>query len=211
MASLNYLPQQKSKVKKIVTYYKVRQNDTLYAIALRTGVNYKKLAALNNISSPYRIYTGKKLRVNGQIKPRVNPRPKPRVKPRTQPRTQPKIIANNNKTWSWPTKGKLIGNYTIADNGIKLSGAPGSAIRSTNNGVVVYSGNGLRGYGNLIIIKHKNNFLSAYAHNRKLLVKEGVTVKGGQIIAEMKNTLHFEIRYQGKPVNPLKYLPKRVS
>lgn len=121
-------------------------------------------------------------------------------------------------TWVWPTHGKLISTFQSSNGlhkGIDIQGQLAQPVISASAGKVVYSGDGLRGYGKLIIIKHSEKFLSAYAHNRRLLVKEGALVKVGQKIAEMGSTgtdtvkLHFEIRYDGKPVNPLKYLPKR--
>jgi len=118
--------------------------------------------------------------------------------------------------WSWPIKGKVITTYAANNNdrkGIDIKGVPGQKIKSAGRGIVVYSGGGLISYGNLIIIKHNDRFLSAYAHNKKLLVKEGTAVKKGQTIAiigkkpNVTNLLHFEIRKDGKPVNPLLYLP----
>ncbi|WP_260260940.1 murein hydrolase activator NlpD [Vibrio intestinalis] len=118
--------------------------------------------------------------------------------------------------WLWPTKGRVIKNFSAGDQGnkgIDIAGQRGQAITSTAAGTVVYSGNALRGYGNLVIIKHNDKYLSAYAHNDKLLVHEGQSVKAGQKIATMGSSgtssvrLHFEIRYQGKSVNPKRYLP----
>ncbi len=115
--------------------------------------------------------------------------------------------------WIWPTDGRVISTFSKNSKGVKISGHAGQAVLASASGVVVYSGNGLRGYGNLIIIKHDDTFLSAYAHNNKLLVKEGEAVTKGQKIAEMGNTdsdavqLHFEIRKNSKPVDPLEYLP----
>ncbi|KJY83605.1 membrane protein [Vibrio galatheae] len=125
---------------------------------------------------------------------------------------------NNNKIskWLWPTKGRVIKNFSAGDQGnkgIDIAGQRGQSIVSTAEGSVVYSGNALRGYGNLVIIKHNDNYLSAYAHNDRLLVHEGQSVKAGQKIATMGSSgtssvrLHFEIRYQGKSVNPNRYLP----
>ncbi|WP_367987335.1 murein hydrolase activator NlpD [Vibrio sp. NTOU-M3] len=125
---------------------------------------------------------------------------------------------NNNKVskWLWPTKGRVIKNFSAGDQGnkgIDIAGQRGQSIVSTAGGTVVYSGNALRGYGNLVIIKHNDNYLSAYAHNDRLLVHEGQSVKAGQKIATMGSSgsnsvrLHFEIRYQGKSVNPKRYLP----
>lgn len=117
--------------------------------------------------------------------------------------------------WIWPTTGKLLSSFSKNSKGVKISGQAGQPVLASAAGEVVYSGHGLRGYGNLIIIKHDNTFLSAYAHNSKLLVKEGEAVVKGQKIAEMGNTdtdtiqLHFEIRKHGKPVDPLQYLPNQ--
>lgn len=118
--------------------------------------------------------------------------------------------------WAWPSAGKLLAPYSESGNkGLDLGGKPGDAVLAAADGKVVYAGNGLRGYGELVIVKHNATFLSAYAHNRKILVKEGQSVTRGQRIAEMGNTdadavkLHFEIRKQGKPVDPAQYLPKR--
>ncbi|MEP6510632.1 MAG: peptidoglycan DD-metalloendopeptidase family protein [Dokdonella sp.] len=120
--------------------------------------------------------------------------------------------------WRWPAAGQVIGTYAAGDQtrqGIDIAGKAGDPVRAAADGTVVYSGNGLIGYGELIIVKHSPNFLSAYGHNRSRLVKEGDRVKAGQTIAEMgsssasRDSLHFEIRKNGKPTNPLDYLPRR--
>ncbi|HBV75686.1 peptidoglycan DD-metalloendopeptidase family protein [Vibrio casei] len=117
--------------------------------------------------------------------------------------------------WVWPTKGRVISKFSIGEQGnkgIDIAGQRGQDVVSTASGVVVYAGNALRGYGNLIIIKHNDEYLSAYAHNDRLLIREGQSVKTGQKIASMGSTgtnsvrLHFEIRYKGKSVNPERYL-----
>jgi lipoprotein NlpD len=119
-------------------------------------------------------------------------------------------------SWLWPTQGRLISKFSTGDQGnkgIDIAGQRGQSVLSTAAGTVVYSGDALRGYGNLVIVKHNDNYLSAYAHNDQLLVKEGQTVAAGQKIASMGSSgtnsvrLHFEIRYQGKSVNPQRYLP----
>jgi len=121
------------------------------------------------------------------------------------------------KQWIWPVNGKVVGRFSSQSNknkGLDIVAKKGSPVRATAKGRVVYSGNGLRGYGQLVIIKHNDKFLSAYAHNDKIHVEENEVVKAGQRIAELGNTdsdkdkLHFEIRYKGKPVDPLNYLPK---
>ena len=120
--------------------------------------------------------------------------------------------------WRWPAEGSVVGTFMAGDpvrQGIDIAGQPGAPVRAAADGTVVYSGNGLIGYGELIIIKHNPAFLSAYGHNRKRLVQEGDHVKAGQTIAEMgasaanRNELHFEIRRNGKPSNPLDFLPRR--
>ena len=125
--------------------------------------------------------------------------------------------ANDDVDWAWPIqpapKGKIVATFTDANKGVDISGTKGTAILASSPGKVVYSGAGLRGYGRLVIIKHNATWLSAYAHNEKILVAEGEEVKKGQKIAEMGSSdadqvkLHFEIRKQGKPVDPLKLLP----
>ncbi|MCD9523445.1 peptidoglycan DD-metalloendopeptidase family protein [Photobacterium carnosum] len=119
--------------------------------------------------------------------------------------------------WAWPVKGKIIEGFSNADNGnkgIDITAARGTPIRATSAGKVVYAGDALRGYGNLVIIKHSEDYLSAYAHNDKILVKEQQSVKAGQEIATMGSSgassvrLHFEIRYKGKSVDPMRFLPK---
>lgn len=117
--------------------------------------------------------------------------------------------------WIWPADGKVIATFSESSKGIDIAGKAGDPVIAAGDGRVVYSGTGLRGYGNLVIIKHNAAYLSAYAHNRNILVKEGQSVTQGQKIAEMGNTdadqikLHFEVRRQGKPVDPLQYLPRR--
>jgi len=127
-------------------------------------------------------------------------------------------LTNGGVTWRWPAGGKVVGTYIAGDQtkqGIDIAGKSGDAVFAAADGTVVYSGNGLIGYGELIIIKHSPSFLSAYGHNSKRLVKEGDRVKAGQVIAEMgsssasRDSLHFEIRRNGKPANPVDFLPRR--
>jgi lipoprotein NlpD len=152
------------------------------------------------------------------------PVPKPPIEPpATKPASPPRSdsvpeLSSGGVTWRWPSEGKVIAAYVSGEptrQGIDIGGKAGDAVRAAADGEVVYSGNGLIGYGELIIVKHNANFLSAYGHNRSRLVKEGEKVKAGQAIAEMgasagsRDELHFEIRKNGKPVNPLEYLPAR--
>ncbi|QLS58741.1 murein hydrolase activator NlpD [Klebsiella variicola] len=136
----------------------------------------------------------------------------------TQPTASSTSTSSPISSWRWPTDGKVIENFSGAEGGnkgIDIAGSKGQAIVATSDGRVVYAGNALRGYGNLIIIKHNDDYLSAYAHNDTMLVREQQEVKAGQKIATMGSTgtsstrLHFEIRYKGKSVNPLQYLPQR--
>ena len=124
------------------------------------------------------------------------------------------VIADPDRVeWIWPAKGRLLEGFSEGTKGIDIAGKAGEPVTASAGGKVVYSGSGLRGYGKLIIIKHNNTYLSAYAHNNKVLVKEGQTVVKGEKIGEMGSTdtglvkLHFEIRKNGKPVDPLKHLP----
>jgi lipoprotein NlpD len=126
------------------------------------------------------------------------------------------VVATAEGDWIWPSNGKLIAPFNEASNkGVDLAGKTGDPVQAAGSGKVVYAGTGLRGYGNLVIIKHDATYLSAYAHNSKILVKEGQSVTKGMKIAEVGSSdadqpkLHFEIRKQGKPVDPLAYLPKR--
>ncbi|HHJ16069.1 MAG TPA: LysM peptidoglycan-binding domain-containing protein [Gammaproteobacteria bacterium] len=154
---------------------------------------------------------------------RVTPAPAKTASTRAAPKvttTESYSAALNSKhiRWSWPVQGRLISGYNAASSGrkgINIAGKTGAPVHTAAAGKVVYSGSGLSGYGRLIIIKHNKEFLSAYAHNRKLIAKEGQWVKQGEVIALMgssgtdRTQLHFEIRKQGRPVNPLRYLPKR--
>lgn len=146
--------------------------------------------------------------------------PKPEAKAENKPEPTPSpasaVAVGDEVGWIWPSSGKVLSAYSESGNrGLDIGGKAGDPVFAAGEGKVVYAGNGLRGYGQLVIVKHNNTFLSAYAHNQKILVKEGQQVGKGQKIAEMGNTdsdvvkLHFEIRRQGKPIDPLTYLPKR--
>ncbi len=147
-----------------------------------------------------------------QPSPRVTRKPDPAVDVSRQTQT----VSNIN--WRWPHVGTVIANFSTGgkvNKGIDIAGKSGDPVKAAADGNVVYAGNGLLGYGNLIIINHNEHYLSAYAHNRRILVSEGQDVKQGQTIAELGNTgtdrekLHFEIRRNGNPVDPLPYLPRR--
>lgn len=149
--------------------------------------------------------------VAGEAAPRPTP-PRPHV---DVPRAATRSIGGI--AWRWPADGALINGFHANDAipGIEIAGSAGDAVRAAADGVVVYSGNGLVGYGELIIIKHNDTYLSAYGHNRQRLVKEGERVQAGQVIAEMgssgapRNELQFQIRREGKPVDPMQFLPSR--
>ncbi len=133
--------------------------------------------------------------------------------PAQTPAPTPPVAASDDVEWAWPVKGKVIAAFTEANKGIDIAGAKGTAVNAAGAGKVIYSGSGLRGYGRLVIIKHNVTWFSAYAHNEKILVAEGQEVKRGQKIAEMGSSdadqvkLHFEIRKNGKPLDPMKFLP----
>ena len=193
--------------------YKVKKGDTLYAISWRYGMRYQTLAKNNNIHPPYHIYPGQKL----TIRPQKQVRKKP-ARTLKKPVTTNKALPKGRITWRWPTEGKVISTYslsTVGRKGIDIAGNSGQDIVSAAKGTVVYSGSGLPKYGKLLIIKHNNVYLSAYAHNKTLLVQEGEQVMAGQKIATLGRTgtqqdkLHFEIRRNGKPVDPLMFLPKK--
>ncbi|MCS5711195.1 peptidoglycan DD-metalloendopeptidase family protein [Candidatus Berkiella aquae] len=211
-------------------HHTVLPGETLYAIAWEYGHDYRDLAVVNHIAPPYRIYPGQKIALNGQIKvqkraPQQSARqtvvaiPSATVAPvLKQPAKTVATMTPSLSGWQWPAKGKVVKTFSTKENafnkGIDIAGNLGAPVLAAQSGKVVYSGGGLRGYGQLIIIKHNEAFLSAYAHNHRLFVKEGDTIKQGQAIAEMGQTdtdqvkLHFEIRQNGQPVNPILFLPK---
>lgn len=209
----------------------VQAGDTLFGIAFRTGLNYRDLATWNGIDEPYTIRVGQKLRLTPPPTYADNsslarkPAPLSNARPRTRPVSVVQSAQGNaeatpvlsNIAWHWPAKGELVGRFVAGDKirqGIDIAGKAGQRIEAAADGTVVYSGTGLIGYGELLIVKHDNEWISAYAHNARRLVAEGDRVKAGQHIADMGATgsvrtmLHFEIRRHGKPVDPLLYLPK---
>jgi lipoprotein NlpD len=207
----------KQRTTKPPSTYTVKKGDTLYSISWRYGLDYKTLAKMNGISSPYRIYVGQKLTFSSvKSAPKKTSNTKPQTAQKTSTSTN-EPLSNASLKWHWPTKGNVISTYSISAagrKGIDIAGKKGQSIVAAASGKVVYSGNGLPRYGNLMIIKHNDVYLSAYAHNETLLFKEGDFVKAGQKIATMgqsgsQTQLHFEIRRNGKPVDPLRFLPKR--
>ncbi|NIF53631.1 peptidoglycan DD-metalloendopeptidase family protein [Burkholderia sp. Ax-1724] len=207
-------------------YYRVERGDTLSKIARSNRQSVQSIARWNNLTNPDSIEVGQVLRVappggaastsgavrsgggNGSASASAAPRPAPAD---NAPATAPASIS-----LVWPADGTVIRRFDGANSkGIDISAAAGTPVVAAASGTVVYAGNGLRGYGNLLILKHNADYLTAYAHNRVLLVKEGESVKRGQKIAEMGDTdtdrvmLHFELRYQGRSIDPSKELPPR--
>ncbi len=261
----------------------VQKGETLIAVALQHGVDYRELAAWNNIENVNLIHVGQEIRLSSPVSeaspaqtsgvvatplqtgssPVARPIDPPLSPAGTAPPgaagaksgplavkvpysdkaladleaearsaagqpgaqqavavpaspsgpAQPLKADDEKIDWAWPAKGKLLSSYTDASKGIDIAGTLNAPVLAAADGKVMYSGTGIRGYGKLVILKHSNVFLSAYAHNQNIVVKEGQDVKRGQKIAEMGSTdtdqvkLHFEIRKQGKPVDPAKLLP----
>ncbi len=221
--------------------YTVKQGETLYSLAFNYGKDWRELAAANNIQSPYTIYPGQVIYLDGkavsstttnthssgsvkvtttQTKASTTTKAPATSSTQTPTKTTPTVKTTTAVVggWTWPAMGTVIGTFSptgTLNKGVDISAAEGTPVMAAATGTVVYAGDNLHGYGNLLIIKHNDSYVSAYAHNRQLLVKEGQKVSVGQKIAEMGSTgadrvkLHFEIRLNGKPVDPLKYLPKK--
>ncbi|WP_457278819.1 peptidoglycan DD-metalloendopeptidase family protein [Polaromonas sp. P5_D5] len=220
-------------------YYTVKPGDTMIRIGLENGQNWRDIVRWNNLENPNIIEVGQVLRVVPPTSenPLVVTRPvtsgsvttstasttptqaASTARPASAPAgTSPASAATGDEdiAWIWPAQGTMLAGFDEAKNkGLDISGKAGDPVIASADGRVVYAGAGLRGYGNLIILKHNNTFLTAYAHNQTLLVKEDQSVRKGQKIAEMGNSdadrvkLHFEIRRQGKPVDPSRYLPAK--
>ena len=208
-------------------YYTVKPGDTLIRIGMDNGQSGRDIARWNKLDNPNLIETGQVLRVVppaqevAPVRPATAPAvvPSPSSATASAPasaapaQTAAPAAAEEAVSFQWPARGNLISGFDESKNkGLDIGGKLGDPVLAAADGRVVYAGAGLRGYGNLIIIKHNNTYLTAYAHNQNLLVKEDQVIKRGQKIAEMGNSdadqvkLHFEIRRQGKPVDPAKYL-----
>lgn len=207
-------------------WIRIRKGDTLYGISHKYNISARQLARLNQLKKPYLLKPGQTLFLK-PLESKSSTRSSTKVVTKTQSKStkgktgtragsKPKEKWATHVRWQWPAKGKVIRHFIRNRHdakGIDIAGSMGARVNAAADGKVVYSGDGLISYGNLIIIKHNKHYLSAYAYNHKLLVHEGQWVKAGQQIAEMgrkdKNSprLHFEVRRNGKPVNPLRYLP----
>ncbi|MCP5206368.1 MAG: peptidoglycan DD-metalloendopeptidase family protein [Hahellaceae bacterium] len=211
----------------------VREGDTMYSIAWRYGRDFKELATANSIAPPYKIFVGQKIRLDlkatsqqvesnslvTKAKPKATKNNKQtnvnkgKIAPKNSSKNVDSVIR-----WRWPHLGPVIAEFSVTgeiNNGVDIAGKVGEPIYAAADGEVVYAGSGLLGYGKLLIINHNESYLSAYAHNHEILVKEGQKIKKGTQIATLGSTgtnrakLHFEIRKNGNPVDPLRYLPKR--
>lgn len=214
-------------------YYTVKPGDTLIRIGLEHGQVARDIARWSNLENPNRIEVGQVLRVvppvaainaaSGVVTKPVTSGTATPVTGATAPAAASASSApalattpDDDIDWIWPTNGAVLAGFDeVKNKGLDIGGVAGDPVVAAADGRVVYVGAGLRGYGNLIILKHNNTFLTAYAHNKTLLIKEDQSVRKGQKIAEMGNSdadrvkLHFEVRRQGKPVDPAKYLPAR--
>lgn len=215
-------------------YYTVKPGETLMRIAMEHGQSWKDIARWSNLENPNVIEVGQVLRVvpptsSAVIQPApaapavtggsasstaaATPAPVPSPAPAA---AEAPAAADNNVGFIWPSSGTVIAGFDDSRNkGLDIGGKAGDPVVAAADGRVIYAGAGLRGYGNLILIKHNNTYLTAYAHNQTLLVKDDQVVRKGQKIAEMGSSdadrvkLHFEVRRQGKPVDPSRYLPSR--
>jgi lipoprotein NlpD len=209
-------------------YYTVKPGDTLIRIGMDNGQSWRDIIRWNKLDNPNLIETGQVLRVAppapevAVARPATSATataPMPAASAPSSSATTPAVApaapsaAEDAISFQWPARGNLISGFDESKNkGLDIGGKVGDPVLAAADGRVVYAGAGLRGYGNLIILKHNNTYLTAYAHNQTLLVKEDQVIKRGQKIAEMGNSdadqvkLHFEIRRQGKPVDPAKYL-----
>ena len=200
-------------------YYRVERGDTLYKIARANRQSVQNIMRWNQISHPDAIEVGQVLRVEpppGTTTSSIGTGSAGRSRPAPSAPVESAVKPAYSIALIWPAAGDVIRTFDGATSkGIDIANRPGTPVLAAAPGVVVYAGNGLRGYGNLIIVKHNADYLTAYAHNRALLVKEGQSVTQGQTIAEMGNSdndrvaLHFELRYGGRSIDPARYLPSR--
>jgi lipoprotein NlpD len=206
--------------------HRVNEGESLYAIAWMYDLDYQALALANNIREPYTIFPGQELSLDITNLPAASSSTNT-GQSQTQTisrnttgnaQSRPADTGNSLLRWVWPAQGNIVGAFSSGNNenkGIDIAGSNGDPVLAAESGEVVYAGNGLLRYGELVIIKHNDQFLSAYAHNSSINVSEGDTVSRGQQIANLGSTgidrdmLHFEIRLAGRPVDPQSYLPPR--
>lgn len=202
--------------------YVVKPGDTLYKIAQANNISPARLGQLNNITDPGQLRVGQVLRLDGKVpqpdsgvavtEPVIPVQPVAPVVATSEPvrATDASLVS-----WAWPADGKIIQSFNTNTKGIDIEGNTGDPVRAAADGKVMYTGNGVLGMGNLILIGHSDGFISAYGHNQELLVKTGQGVTKGEKIATVGQTdttsprLHFQVRRRGTPVNPLSYLPAR--
>ncbi|NQV46879.1 MAG: M23 family metallopeptidase [Rhodospirillaceae bacterium] len=214
--------------------HEVKGGDTLGGIAEAYRVNMYDMARLNGLKPPYTIQIGERLRLpGGSVMQAARAQPKDTAKEAAPPKrtsiassksmkpsTVPPPPAASGKGFLWPVRGKVLSSYGakskgLQNDGVNIAAPRGAPVMATENGVVAYAGNELRGFGNLLLIKHSGGWVSAYAHNEALLVKRGEKIRKGQAIAKVGSSgsvsspqLHFELRRGKRAVNPLKHLPK---
>ncbi len=210
--------------------YTVRSGDTLYSIAFRYSMDYERLAAANDIPPPFTIVPGQEIDMNASARPSGRPAGGSRASVEengADSQESRQISATPLPTepadpgavegWSWPVEGNIVRSFSgnpSGSKGIDIDAPLGESVRAAADGKVVYAGDGLRGYGNLIILEHAGRMLSAYAFTEAIGVEEQQTVSRGDVIAEVGQRgdtplLHFEIREEGRPVDPVSYLPQR--
>lgn len=201
-------------------FHTVRSGETLYSISFRYSLSVQQLAGWNDLGDGTLIRIGQRLRLSP---PGSSPGSSSGSSPARTPVTQPPATAAEGPPrWLWPVRGAIVARYgesPLTASGVQLGGSAGESVRAAAGGQVVYAGSGLAGYGELIIVKHSPSWLSAYGYNQALLVREGDRVAAGQVIARMgegptagtrarRPLLHFEIRRNGVPVDPLTQLPR---
>lgn len=206
-----------------VRYHTVQKGDTLSSIARKYNLNVRELGKNNGLEPPYSLRIGQKIALNGsagRAATAVKSKQTAAVQNRKSGSSAPSAQVKKRTTkFEWPVKGKIISNFGVTgkgrkNDGINISAPRGTAVKAADRGSIAYAGNGLKGFGNLILIKHPDGWITAYAHNEKILVKKGQQVRKGEKIATVGSSggvnspqLHFEVRAGKKAVNPRNYLP----